>query len=52
MRLVKEFVCDNRTPSDEEIRECLEVVETDSCVVKLIWFFPYNGRHELYIKRV
>ena len=27
MKLVKEYLCDDRTPSDEEIKECLEIVE-------------------------
>ena len=49
MKLVKEYLCDNRTPSDEEIKECIEIAKSEGCVVKLKWLFPYNGWHERYI---
>lgn len=50
MRLIKEYLCDNRTPSDEEIKECIEIAKEENCVVKLKWLFPHNGWHERYIK--
>lgn len=50
MKLIKEYLCDNRTPSDEEIMECLEIVNNEDCIVKLTWFFPYNGWHKLFVK--
>lgn len=50
MKLVKEYLCDNRTPSDEEIKECLEIVNKENCVVKLKWYFPFNGWHERIIQ--
>lgn len=50
MKYIKEYLCDKRTPSDEEIRECLEIVNKEDCVVKLTWFYPYNGWHNLLIK--
>lgn len=49
MKLIKEYLCD-KTPSDAEIIECLEIVKYDNCIVKLIWFVPYNGWHKLFIK--
>lgn len=51
MKLVKEYLCDKRTPSDEEIIECMAIVDEEDCVVKLTWFFPYNGWHKRYIKK-
>lgn len=51
MKLVKEYLCDNRTPSDEEIRECLEIANKEDCIVKLTWLFPHNGWHKRYIKK-
>ena len=51
MKLVKEYLCDKRTPSDEEIKEAIEVANNDNCIVKLRWFFPYNGWHELYVEK-
>ena len=50
MKYIKEYLCDKRTPSDEEIRECLEIVQNENCVIKLTWFVRYNGWHNLLIK--
>ena len=50
MKYIKEYLCDKRIPSDEEIRECLEIVQNENCVIKLTWFVRYNGWHNLLIK--
>ena len=50
MKYVKEYLCDKETPSDEEIRECLEIVNKEDCIIKLTWFVRYNGWHNLLIK--
>ena len=50
MKYVKEYLCDKGTPSDEEIQECLEIVNKEDCIVKLTWFVRYNGWHNLLIK--
>ena len=50
MKYIKEYLCDKTTPSDEEIQECLEIVNKEDCVVKLTWFVRYNGWHNLLIK--
>lgn len=51
MKLVKEYECDNRTPSDEEILQSIEIANTEDCIVKLKWFFPYSGWHSLHITK-
>lgn len=51
MKFVKEYQCDSRTPSDEEINECLDIAEKEDCIVKLRWYFPYSGWYERYIKK-
>ena len=51
MKLIKEYLCDRSTPSDEEIIECLDIVNKEDCIVKLTWFFPYNGWHKLFVKK-
>ena len=51
MKLIKEYLCDYSTPSDDEIMECLKIVNNEDCIVKLTWFFPYNGWHKLFVKR-
>ena len=50
MKYIKEYLCDKGTPSDEEIKECLDIVNKEDCVVKLTWFVRYNGWHNLLIK--
>ena len=35
MKYIKEYLCDNETPSDGEIRECLEIVNKEDCIIKL-----------------
>ena len=50
MKYIKEYLCDKETPSDEEIQECLEIVNKEDCIIKLTWFVRYNGWHNLLIK--
>ena len=50
MKYIKEYLCDDKTPSNKEIIDCLDIVQKEDCVIKLIWFVPYNGRHNLLIK--
>lgn len=51
MNLVEEYLCDNTTPSDEEIKDCIKIANYKGCIIKLRWYFPYNGWHEVYIKK-
>ena len=51
MKLVKEYLCDDRTPTDAELQEALEIANQEDCLVKLRWFFPYNGWHEVYVSK-
>lgn len=51
MKLVKEYLCDNSTPSDEEVKDCIRIAKEEDCVVKMKWYFPYNGWNERYIKK-
>lgn len=51
MKLVKEYLCDDRTPTDNEIMESIKIANEEECIVKLKWFYPYNGWHRLYIKK-
>ena len=51
MTRIEEYLCDGRTPTDDEIRECLQIALWNDCIVKLRWFFPYNGWHEMHINK-
>ena len=50
MKYIKEYLCDDRVPSNEDVKECLEIVNNEDCVVKLTWFVRYNGWHNLIVK--
>ena len=50
MKYIKEYLCDDRVPSNEDVKECLEIVNNEDCVVKLTWFVPYNRWYNLIIK--
>jgi hypothetical protein len=51
MKYIKEYLCDSKHPSDEELLECISIVEQENCAVKLLWFFPYHGWNSLYIQK-
>ena len=49
MKIIKEFLCCD-TPTDEEIKKSIEIVNKEDCIVKLCWFIPYQGWYKFYIK--
>jgi hypothetical protein len=51
MKLVKEYECDKRTPSDEEILQGIEIANSEDCIVNLKWFFPCSGWYTLRITK-
>ena len=51
MKLIKEYVCDDIRPSDEEILEGIEIANKENCIVRLTWYFPYSGNYKLEIEK-
>lgn len=49
MKLIKEYQCDSRSPTDEEILEGMKISKSEKCIVRLNWFFPYSGHYHLDI---
>ena len=49
MKLIKEYMCDNSKPSDNEIEEAINVAYTEDCVVRLLWVYQYSGNYEVLI---
>ena len=43
MRLIKEFRAAFVMPSDDEIREAIELAKNDNCIVRIGFFTPYFG---------
>ena len=46
---VRNFKCDSSTPSEDEIREGVQIANEAGCIVRLNWFFPYSGNYRLDI---
>lgn len=51
MKLIKEYLCDSSTPNDEEIKECIDIANTEDCIAILKWFFPYSGWYKLNVSK-
>lgn len=51
MRLVKEYICDDRKPTDDEIFQAILIAENNDCMVRLMWYVPYYGWSQLMIDK-
>lgn len=49
MKLVRNYRTDGKTPTDDEINQCIEIANREDCIVHLEWFFPYSGRYKVDI---
>ncbi len=49
MKQIKEYLCDDKKPTDDEINNGVMIANSENCVVKLTWFVPYSGHYRLYI---
>lgn len=41
MKIVKEYLCNDRTPTIDELKKSINIANADDCVVKLNWFSQY-----------
>jgi len=48
MKPFKHYYCEN-PPTDEEIKQALEIVHYENCVLFLHWFVKYSGWHKVFI---
>lgn len=39
MKIVKEYLCNDRTPTIDELKKSINIANADDCVVKLNWVF-------------
>ena len=51
MQRIKEFLCDGKSPTDDELKEAIQIAEQENCLAKLLWHYPYSGWHHLYIQK-
>ena len=45
---VKEFIAD-RHPSKEDLQKCIDIADSENCIIHLKWFIQYNGWNDRYI---
>lgn len=50
MKLIKEFLCDGQSPTNDEIERCLKAVKNENCVINLYWMIPPSGMCCILIK--
>lgn len=46
--IVKEFISDNH-PSKEDLQKCIDIANSENCIIHLKWFIQYNGWNDRYI---
>lgn len=44
-------MADNRIPNDQEINQCIQIANTEDCIVHLEWHFPYSGFYSINITK-
>lgn len=50
MKLVQNYRADERTSTDDEINQCIEIANREDCIVHLEWVFStYSGRYSVDI---
>lgn len=47
MKEVKTYECDfDYTPTEEEVKKCIEIAKETNCIVHLIWRKKWSGKYE------
>ena len=49
MQRIKQYKTSFVVPSDDEIREGIEIARHDNCIVRINFFLPYSGYYHLDI---
>lgn len=49
MKQIKEFLCDEKNPTADEIERCLEAVKNENCVINLYWVGPNTYMYNIFI---
>ena len=43
MRLIKEYRIDGKEPTDDELKECVNIANSENCIVRLIFGYRNSG---------
>ena len=49
MKAIKNYMADDQIPNDQEINQCIQIANTENCIVHLEWYFPYSGFYSVNI---
>ena len=49
MKPIKEFLCDGKNPTADEIECCLKAVKNENCVINLYWVGPNTVTYHIFI---
>jgi len=49
LQQIKHFKAAFVTPSDDEIREGIDIARKEKCIVRIDYFVPYSGQYHLDI---
>lgn len=47
---IKEYWTDNSHPSDDNIMYGIHIANTEHCIVRINWSFPYSGSYCMTIR--
>ena len=50
MRLIKEFLCDGSSPTNEEIDKCIRATKNENCVIFLHWIAVNSQMYSIIIR--
>ena len=50
MKEIKHYFCDS-IPQDEDLLKCIEIAKKEECLIDLMWFVEYNGKHNIIINQ-
>ena len=50
MKQIKEFLCDENSPTADEIERCLKAVKNENCVINLYWIAPNKYMYNIFIR--
>ena len=50
MKQIKEFLCDENSPTADEIEHCLKAAKNENCVINLYWVGPNRYMYHIFIR--
>ena len=50
MKQIKEFLCDEKSPTNDEVERCLKIAKNENCVINLYWDGPNKYTYNIFIR--